>query len=88
MGPLQSLSIETLISNNFYSVIRGFFMSLGSNEWIGVLFLLLLLPVPFSTMTSIQNVTVTVPESVEVRVLWKGTEQGNAFTLTAMVQPG
>jgi len=49
---------------------------------------LLLFLTPVYGATAVQNVRVTVPESVEVRVLWKGTEQGDAFTLTAMVQPG
>ena len=43
---------------------------------------------PVYGATAVQNVTVTVPESVEIVVLWNGTEQGDAFTLTAMVQPG
>ncbi|AAB84888.1 unknown [Methanothermobacter thermautotrophicus str. Delta H] len=59
-----------------------------SHEWMGVLFILLLLPVPFATMNTVQEVTVTVPESVEIMVLWQGRETGNSFTLTATVEPG
>ncbi|BAM69576.1 conserved hypothetical protein [Methanothermobacter sp. CaT2] len=35
-----------------------------------------------------QEVKVTVPESVEIMVLWQGREAGNSFTLTATVEPG
>ncbi|AAB84889.1 MULTISPECIES: hypothetical protein [Methanothermobacter] len=50
--------------------------------------ILLLLLKPAAGATAVQEVTVTVPESVEIMVLWQGRETGNSFTLTATVEPG
>lgn len=50
--------------------------------------LLILLTNPVSGASAVQEVRVTVPESVEIMVLWKGEEVGNSFTLTATVEPG
>ncbi|WP_321211868.1 hypothetical protein [Methanothermobacter sp. DP] len=50
--------------------------------------LLIILTNPVSGASAVQEVRVTVPESVEIMVLWKGEEVGNSFTLTATVEPG